>query len=162
MIRKVILESPYKGDVETNLRYARACLRDCALRGESALASHLLWTQEGVLDDAVPEERQLGIELGLVWGSEADATVIYVDLGITKGMRYGIRRADKENRKIEYRTLDDWVKSEQNMYRNAAKPKVGQRASKPAGGVRFPGSTPNTRWMMSISRMVTQGDNYGT
>jgi hypothetical protein len=105
MIRKVILESPYSGDVEANVRYARACLRDCALRGESAMASHLLWTQDGVLDDTKPEERELGIELGLVWGSEAEATVVYTDRGVTSGMRYGIERAKKEGRRVEYRTL---------------------------------------------------------
>ena len=28
-MRLVIVESPYAGDVELNIRYARACLRDC-------------------------------------------------------------------------------------------------------------------------------------
>ena len=51
MPRKVILESPYAGDVETNLRNARAAMRDCLLRGEAPYASHLLYTQPGVLDD---------------------------------------------------------------------------------------------------------------
>lgn len=115
---KVILESPFKGKGETkeekeintqkNIQYARACLRDCALRGESALASHLLWTQEGVLDDNDPEERKLGIELGLVWGNEAEKTVVYQDYGISEGMTYGIKRAEKEGRIVEFRNLKEY------------------------------------------------------
>ena len=53
----VIVESPYAGDVERNERYARACIRDCLLRGEAPFASHLLYTQAGVLDDTIKEER---------------------------------------------------------------------------------------------------------
>ena len=104
-MKRVILESPYAGDVETNIRYARACLRDCLLRGEAPLASHLLYTQEGVLDDDVPGERALGIEAGLVWGALATATVVYTDLGVTRGMQQGIERAHAEGRMVIYRRL---------------------------------------------------------
>ena len=34
-MRLVILESPYAGDIERNVAYARACLRDSLLRGEA-------------------------------------------------------------------------------------------------------------------------------
>jgi hypothetical protein len=104
-MRRVILESPYAGDVETNVRYARACVRDCVLRGDSPIASHLLFTQPGILDDNSPDERALGIEAGLAWGAEADATVVYEDRGISGGMMYGIERAAKEGRPVEYRRL---------------------------------------------------------
>ena len=40
--RRVIVESPYAGDIETNVAYARAALRDCLSRGEAPIASHLL------------------------------------------------------------------------------------------------------------------------
>jgi hypothetical protein len=104
-MRLVILESPYAGDVELNLLYARACLRDCLLRGEAPLASHLLYTQPGVTDDRVPAERRLGIAAGLAWGRVAEATVVYEDYGITAGMREGIARAEREGRPVEYRRL---------------------------------------------------------
>lgn len=104
-MRLVILESPFAGDVERNIRYARACLRDSLMRGEAPLASHLLYTQEGVLDDNNKEERQLGIDAGLAWGERADATVVYVDNGITKGMVEGIHRARTEGRTVELRSL---------------------------------------------------------
>lgn len=107
-MRLVIVESPYAGDVETNLDYARACLRDCLLRGEAPFASHLLYTQNGVLDDRLPAERNLGIVAGLLWGSKAAATIVYQDLGISNGMRWGIADAEAAGRPVEYRTLGTW------------------------------------------------------
>lgn len=82
----VIMESPYAGDVNRNLRYARAALRDCLDRGESPLASHLLYTQPGILDDANPDERTLGIAAGIAWAKCCDRAVFYVDLGWSNGM----------------------------------------------------------------------------
>ena len=110
-MRLVIVESPYAGDIERNLHYARLCLHDCLLRGEAPFASHLLYTQESVLDDKVPEERKLGISAGLIWGSKADATVVYIDHGISNGMDEGIKRAIAEKRPIEYRGLFTKVSS---------------------------------------------------
>jgi len=104
----VIVESPYAGDVEKNVRYARAAVRDCLLRGEAPFASHLLYTQEGILRDEVPEERTHGIDSGLELAKRADATVVYTDLGESRGMKYGIVAAMAANRPIEYRTLPDF------------------------------------------------------
>lgn len=105
----VILESPYAAEtselIQRNVEYARACLKDCLLRGEAPLASHLLYTQEGVLNDTIPEERKLGIEAGLAWGKYAVKTVVYTDYEISKGMMQGIARAKDENREIEFRQL---------------------------------------------------------
>ncbi len=108
-MRLVILESPYAGDIRRNVRYARACLRDSLKRGEAPIASHLLYTQRGVLRDGVLAERQWGIDAGLVWGSKADATVVYTDLGTSGGMRYGIDNAERAGRPIEYRSLPRWT-----------------------------------------------------
>lgn len=107
-MKRVIVESPYAGDIELNVRYARACIRDCLIRGEAPFASHLLYTQEGVLNDLLPNERQHGIDAGLVWGLAADMTVVYTDLGISKGMEYGIEAAKIQNRPVYYRTLEDF------------------------------------------------------
>lgn len=102
---KVIIESPYAGDIDRNERYARACMKDCLERGEAPFASHLLYTQDGVLDDSDPIEREWGIEAGLIWGYCADLTAVYTDYGISKGMQYGIDNANKAGRLIEYRSL---------------------------------------------------------
>jgi hypothetical protein len=100
-----ILESPYAGDVDKNVSYARLCLRDSLMRGEHPIASHLLYTQEGVLDDNIPEERSHGIDSGLAWRTVADQTIVYSDLGITKGMKYGIDKAEEEGITVLYRHL---------------------------------------------------------
>ena len=107
MTRLVILESPYAGDVERHVAYARACMADCLRRGEAPFASHLLYTQPGVLDDGKPDERALGIAAGLAWGDRADATVVYTDHGLSSGMREGISRARAAGRAVEYRTLGE-------------------------------------------------------
>lgn len=104
-MRLVIIESPYAGDVEANVSYARACVRHSLLCGEAPIASHLLYTQEGILDDAKPPERQLGIEAGLAWRRVADGTVVYFDFGISRGMKYGIRAAIGAGKAVEFRSL---------------------------------------------------------
>lgn len=102
----VLIESPYAGDVERNIRYARACMRDSLLRGEAPFLSHLLYTQEGVLDDTILEERTIGIWAGLAWGEKAKKTIVYTDYGITPGMKLGIAEAIKQKRPVLYRTLE--------------------------------------------------------
>jgi len=104
----IIIESPFAGDVDVNIRFARACMRDSLSKGEAPLASHLLYTQEDVLDDDIPEERNWGIEAGLAWGRHAEKTAVYTNLGITGGMEKGIQRAIEEGREVEYRELESW------------------------------------------------------
>lgn len=108
-MRRVVLESPYGSPdpamVARNVAYARACLRDCLRRGESPIASHLLFTQPGVLNDDVADERRRGIEAGLAWIAAAEASVVYIDHGITAGMRRGIEAADRAGIPVEQRSL---------------------------------------------------------
>jgi len=102
---RVILESPYAGDVTRNVAYARAALRDSLLRGEAPIASHLLYTLEGVLDDTIPEERQLGIRAGLDWSLKADKVVFYLDHGWSPGMHLALAWHRGFHKTIEYRYL---------------------------------------------------------
>lgn len=104
-MKRVVIESPYAGDVERNTRYARLCTHDSLLRGESPFASHLLYTQAEVLDDSIEEERNLGMEAGFAWGEAAELIAVYCDYGISQGMKSGIERAEKAGRPIEYRFL---------------------------------------------------------
>jgi len=104
-MKRVILESPYAGDIEKNIEYGRACLRDSIMRGEAPIASHLLLTQPKVLDDSNPAERKVGIEAGLAWCEVSDGTVVYEDYGISKGMQFGIDRATTSGKPIEYRRI---------------------------------------------------------
>ena len=95
--RRVVIESPFgaptKEGQDENLRYLRACMRDCLERGEAPFASHGLYTQDGVLNDWDPNEREKGIQAGFEWRAVSQATIVYVDRGITPGMRAGIRKA---------------------------------------------------------------------
>lgn len=105
-MKLVVLESPYAGDVERNVAYARAAMRDCLSRGEAPIASHLLYTQEGVLDDDIPGERARGIAAGLEWARVAEAVVFYVDRGWSRGMLAAKERHADEGLPIEYRSLE--------------------------------------------------------
>jgi hypothetical protein len=105
-MKLIIIESPFAGDVNANILYARRAVRDSLLRGEAPIASHLLYTQDGILDDNVPTERQHGIEAGLAWRHVSTKTVVYADLGISKGMEYGIAAAKTAGKDVEYRYLD--------------------------------------------------------
>ncbi len=112
-MKRVIVESPFAGDVERNIAYARLCLRDCLLRGEAPIASHLLYTQPNVLKDNIQEERDLGISAGLTWGCAAETTVVYTDYGVSNGMRLGIQRAKSDGRVVEYRRLFQFLSPEE-------------------------------------------------
>lgn len=102
----VILESPYAGDTVGNILYARRALRDSLLRGEAPIASHLLYTQRGVLDDGLPAERRLGIAAGLAWRAVAQLKVFYTDRGWSTGMLAALHQCLLEGRSYAIRALD--------------------------------------------------------
>lgn len=108
-MRRVVIESPFKGatkeDELANVAYAKACMLDSLRRGEAPFASHLLYTQ--VLDDSVPEDRELGIAAGFAFGVDVDASVFYVDRGVSEGMLRGAEAAGFADRSYEVRAADD-------------------------------------------------------
>lgn len=117
-MKLVILESPFapfeiadiKRTEEQNIEYARACVRHSLSQGEAPIASHLLYTQPGILNDYVPSERQWGIDAGLAWKQVAQGSVVYVDFGITRGMQYGIDAAREAGLQVEYRYIYEYGK----------------------------------------------------
>ena len=104
-MKLVIIESPFAGDTESNTRYARMCVRDSLERGEAPIASHLLYKQPGILDDNIPNERAWGIDAGLAWRVVADLTAVYMDLGMSTGMEYGVKAAINSGNPVVYRTI---------------------------------------------------------
>ena len=108
-MHRVIIESPFAArgakTVEDHIAYARACVRDSVLRGEAPIASHLLFTQPGILRDEVPSERTMGIEAGLAWAPIADYSVFYTDCGWSSGMLSALSRARANGRKFYFRAL---------------------------------------------------------
>ena len=109
--RLVFIESPFKGEnwelTRRNVLYARVCMADCVSRSESSYASHLLYTQTGILDDTVEAERLLGIAAGQFIGDRCDLRAVYQDFGISRGMQFGIQRAQGLPQPIEYRNIAD-------------------------------------------------------
>ena len=104
-MKLVVIESPLAGNMERNKAYARLCMLDCLMRGEAPYASHLLYTQ--CLDDTVPAERLLGMAAGFAWGDVAALRAVYIDLGISDGMRRGITIAKGLDQAIDHRNLDE-------------------------------------------------------
>jgi len=104
-MKLVVIESPFAGDVEANVEYARRALLDSLRRGEAPLASHLLYPQ--VLSDTDPDERRQGIEAGFAWNEHAGTVAVYADRGVSNGMRQGIEAALDLGIAVEYRFLDD-------------------------------------------------------
>ena len=102
---RVIIESPYMGNLVANVDYARKCLWDSLLRKESPFVSHLLYTQ--VLDDQIPEEREMGMSRALAWYDTADLCAVYTDLGISEGMKKGMEYAKSIGLTIEKRSISD-------------------------------------------------------
>ncbi|MCH7568734.1 MAG: hypothetical protein IIA87_04910 [Nanoarchaeota archaeon] len=114
MANFVDIESPYMAsnqeELKRNIRYARACVRDSLLKDEIPFASHLFYTQPGILDDNIPDERERGIMAGKEMTAALNATtVVYTDLGITAGMEKGIKLAREKGRNVIHRTLgENW------------------------------------------------------
>lgn len=104
-MKRVIIESPYAGEIGRNLLYVRACMRDCLNRGEAPFASHALYTQRDVLNDGDPEERAKGIAAGFAWRTFGVLTVFYVDLGWSNGMQAGKEDCDFKGLPYEERKL---------------------------------------------------------
>ena len=73
------------------------------MRGEAPFVSHLLYTQ--VLEDNLPEDRELGMQMALLWATKAEFTAVYKDFGISAGMERGIEHAKSYHRDIMYRNL---------------------------------------------------------
>lgn len=62
-MKLVYICSPYAGDVESNVRFAKDACLYTANRGYAPVAVHLLYPQ--ILDDAIPAQREIGIRMGL-------------------------------------------------------------------------------------------------
>lgn len=117
--KRVLIESPFAGetpaDEERNKRYLEACIRDCCLRGEAPFASHKMYTV--ALDDTDPEERELGIKAGFVYRETTELSAVYVDLGVSKGMQWGIEHALETSHPVEHRTLGPEWEAEWELVR---------------------------------------------
>jgi hypothetical protein len=103
----VCIESPLKGDLERNTKYARACMLHVLDLDGAPFASHLLYTQ--VLNDQDPEARRIGMEAGFSIGDQCNQRWFFTDLGMSEGMQAGWERAlRREQLCVRYQLGDDW------------------------------------------------------
>jgi hypothetical protein len=102
--RRVVIESPLRGDLERNVLYADACMFDSiAGRGEAPYLGHLLYPR--VLDDERTTDRNAGITAHIAWIDAAELLAVYTDLGISSGMVKAIEYARTTGIAIEHRAL---------------------------------------------------------
>lgn len=85
-------------DMAKNKRYLKRLARHAIKIGFAPYASHGMYTHW--LDDDIPHERALGIEMGLIWAKLAKHVLVGVDLGISAGMRLGLERHKAEGRQV--------------------------------------------------------------
>jgi hypothetical protein len=110
-MRRVILESPLaaptRAEIDANKCYARACLKDCLIKGDAAICFHLLYdSPPEILDDLIPIHRSFCLEASSIWyGSFIEAVVVYVNLGCSPGMQAGINLALDAGIPVEYRRI---------------------------------------------------------
>ena len=102
-MKRIILESPYAGDVCRNIKYAKECMLNSLGRGEAPIASHLLYTQ--MLNYDISFERELRIRAGLAWTECADLHVFYIDFGYSSGMLEALRYAIDRGFNVEERKI---------------------------------------------------------
>jgi hypothetical protein len=88
-----------RGDIETNVRRAHGYCRFVIQKGALPLAPHAIFT--AFLDDTIPQERQLGMALGIELLKRLDELWVF-GKRITEGMRAEIEVAEKRNIHIRY------------------------------------------------------------
>lgn len=96
---KIYVASPYSGNIGKN---SAAAIRYCHYvinQGKMPVASHLLYPQ--MLDDDIPEERELGQMFGLSLLALCDEVWVFGSR-ISSGMEAEIAEANRLNKPIRY------------------------------------------------------------
>lgn len=91
-MKMVFICSPYRGDIDANIKRARKHARFAAICGYCPVAPHLLFPQ--FLNDSDPEERIKGIILGVEQMKLCDEVWIFGPV-ISNGMAYELEAAKK-------------------------------------------------------------------
>lgn len=89
-MKLVYVASPFAGNIEKNTDYAKQACRIVMEQGHAFFAPHLLYPS--ILNDKAPEERKLGMEMGLTVLSRCDEMWAFGDQ-ISAGMRVEMEKA---------------------------------------------------------------------
>lgn len=106
-MKLVCIESPWAGlggGREAAL-YLRRCIRDSLKRGELPLASHAVFCIAGGIDDNIPELRARGLSAAMRYILAADLVAVYVDHGISQGMKRALDFANANQKIIQARRI---------------------------------------------------------
>lgn len=98
--KKIYVASKYVGDVEANVKAAVGYCRYVISRKCIPVASHLLYPQ--MLDDADPDERELGLMFGLALLAVCDEVWCFGDISESEGVRLEIAEAKKLGKTVRY------------------------------------------------------------
>ena len=99
----VFICSPYAGDVEDNTTRARRYGRFAVLESTVPIIPHLMYPQ--FLEDEDPEERQLGLDMGIILLSRCHELWVFGDR-ISSGMSVEISKAKRWSIPIRYFTTE--------------------------------------------------------
>jgi len=91
-MKVIYIASPYAGDVEKNIEFAKRACRHVITEGHAFFAPHLLYPQ--FLNDADPAERQAGLSMGLAVLPHCDELWCYGNR-ISQGMHLEIEEAER-------------------------------------------------------------------
>ncbi|MEL7635421.1 MAG: DUF4406 domain-containing protein [Sporomusa sphaeroides] len=91
--------SPLRGDIETNVRRAHGYCRFVIHQGALPLAPHAIFT--AFLDDTIPQERQLGMALGMELLKRSDELWVF-GKRISEGMLAEIEAATACSLQVHY------------------------------------------------------------
>ena len=97
----VYICSPFAGDIDANVKATRAYSRFAVEAGYIPIAPHLLFPQ--FLNDADPQERQLGLFFGNALMSKCSEVWVFGSR-ISSGMESEIKRAKWKNHCLRYFT----------------------------------------------------------
>lgn len=93
-MKKIYVASPYAGDIEKNTDFAKDACRFVLEQGHAFFCPHLLYPN--VLDEHNPNERQLGLDMGIAMLEICDELWCFGDR-ISHGMMMEISEAEKLN-----------------------------------------------------------------
>lgn len=94
-LKRIYVCSPYKGDVETNVRNAVNFSRCITMLGAMPITPQIYFTQ--FVNDDIPMERQIGLAMGIDLLSECDEMWVFGIENPSSGMQGEIEYAQKHN-----------------------------------------------------------------
>ena len=98
-MKLVYICSPLRGDVERNIRKAKGYCRFAATKSAVPIAPHAMFT--GFLDDTIPQERQMGLVMGLELLKRCSELWVFGNR-MSEGMKAEIKAAEELNIPIKY------------------------------------------------------------